>query len=1287
MCFVSEKPCPCRRRAAVFFLLCVLALLPGLVHQSRAEEFYRFERMWPMLPQPWYFSTPLSTAVDANGYVYVADQFKHRVQKFSPDGMLVTSWGHEGPDDGQFKYPCGIAIDNRGVIYVADKDNHRIQKFTADGLFIAAWGSRGSGDGNFVYPYGVAVDESGLVHVTDSSNHRVQTFTDNGAFIRAWGGPGSFLYPCGIASDLAGFLYVADQGNSRVQKFTSSGAVVPSAWDHVVSPSGQLNNPYGIFADGSGTVYVADTGNDRIAKFTDNGSFIESWGSRGHGDDQFANPRGIALSAQGQLYIADTVNDRIKKYTAQGVFITQWTSRSLGPGFFSLPIGIAAASDGALFVADSGNNRIQKFDSKGKYELSWGSSGSGDGQFNEPKGLALDAAGTHLYVADMSNNRIQKFKTDGAWEQSWGEKGSGQGAFNRPYGIALDGLGNIYVADSGNNLIQKFTAGGVFVKQWGGLGTGDGQFSTPYCVAADGKGFIYVADNGNDRIVKFTTTGDFVMAWGSSGEAPGKFYAPTGIAVDADGFLYVADTGNHRIQKFSDTGGFVALWGGPGGDPGQMSYPDAVSPGPAGLIYVSDTENNRIQSFKKVERASNNKAIIVAGGGPYQGNTIWNETQSAANFAFRTLIYQGFTKDSIYYLSPDIDLDLDGNGLADEVDADATLANFSRAVVKWARGADNLVIYLVDHGGASRFRINQSQMLKADRLNSLIGSVELSIRGTVIIVYDACQSGSFLKDLKTPLFQKRVVVASTSPGEAAQFIALGAISFSNYFWTQVFNGLSVYDAYAYARDAIPYTTPDQHPLLDDTGDGLSTSRDGKLAQEIYIGNGAATAAEVPIIQSTSPNQAASPEGSASIFADVQGAGGIARVWAVIRPPDFQPADPGNPVRDLPSVDLAPAGTQRYEAVYSGFFSPGAYQVSICALDSSLNMSVPKLTTVTVGSSAAKKAILVAGSSRSDAALAASVEKVAAGAYQALRFQGYRDEDIYFIASSSLQGVDGMATRANLENAISQWAAAASRDVILCLIGAGDSRGFYITDTDVITADSLQGLLTGLQQSLQGTLVVVYDGNDAGGFIYGLVPPAGMQRILIAGASAGQNASFLSGGEISFSSYFWSKIANGGTLRDAFRFARDAIRYACPQQNAVIDDNGNGIGNEYEDGRIAQQFRLGQGVMLAGDEPVVGRLICPETLRGSPFALIMAGQVTGTSAIAQVRAIVTPPADADNQTAGGPSVVTLHRIGLESYMALLKGLDRPGAYTVSVYATDTLGAVSIPVSATLTKTGG
>jgi len=130
---------------ARLFLHALLLLAFGPTGQAHAQDIYRFDRMWPLLPQPWYFSKPVSTAVDAQGYVYVVDQFNHRIQKFNADGMFVTAWGHEGAAAGQFKYPCAIAIDNFDHIYVADKDNHRIQKFTSNGLFLSSWGSQGSG--------------------------------------------------------------------------------------------------------------------------------------------------------------------------------------------------------------------------------------------------------------------------------------------------------------------------------------------------------------------------------------------------------------------------------------------------------------------------------------------------------------------------------------------------------------------------------------------------------------------------------------------------------------------------------------------------------------------------------------------------------------------------------------------------------------------------------------------------------------------------------------------------------------------------------------------------------------------------------------------------------------------------------------------------------------------------------------------------------------------------------------------------------------------------------------
>ncbi len=86
-------------------------------------------------------------------------------------------------------------------------------------------------------------------------------------------------------------------------------------------------------------------------------------------------------------------------------------------------------------------------------------------------------------------------------------------------------------------------------------------------------------------------------------------------------------------------------------------------------MYAADTYNNRIQVFTKAESIENSRAIIVAGGGSYPGNNLWDATQLCANFAYRALTYQGFTKDDISYLSENADLDLDNDGVSNVKDA------------------------------------------------------------------------------------------------------------------------------------------------------------------------------------------------------------------------------------------------------------------------------------------------------------------------------------------------------------------------------------------------------------------------------------------------------------------------------------------------------------------------------------------------------------------------------------------------------------------------------------------
>jgi len=71
----------------------------------------------------------LGVALDKYGNIYVSGN--NMIAKFSPEGKLITQWGSEGRENGQFT-PCeniGIAVDDKGAIYASDSNNNRIQKF------------------------------------------------------------------------------------------------------------------------------------------------------------------------------------------------------------------------------------------------------------------------------------------------------------------------------------------------------------------------------------------------------------------------------------------------------------------------------------------------------------------------------------------------------------------------------------------------------------------------------------------------------------------------------------------------------------------------------------------------------------------------------------------------------------------------------------------------------------------------------------------------------------------------------------------------------------------------------------------------------------------------------------------------------------------------------------------------------------------------------------------------------------------------------------------------------
>lgn len=93
-----------------------------------------------------------------------------------PISRFIRSFGAKGKETGRLDQPRGVAVDANGYLYVADTGNHRVQVFNDEGEVVMVLGGLGSGRGKLRRPSGVAVDAQGNIYVADALNDRIQKF-------------------------------------------------------------------------------------------------------------------------------------------------------------------------------------------------------------------------------------------------------------------------------------------------------------------------------------------------------------------------------------------------------------------------------------------------------------------------------------------------------------------------------------------------------------------------------------------------------------------------------------------------------------------------------------------------------------------------------------------------------------------------------------------------------------------------------------------------------------------------------------------------------------------------------------------------------------------------------------------------------------------------------------------------------------------------------------------------------------------------------------------------------
>ena len=343
------------------------------------------------------------------------------------------------------------------------------------------------------------------------------------------------------------------------------------------------------------------------------------------------------------------------------------------------------------------------------------------------------------------------------------------------------------------------------------------------------------------------------------------------------------------------------------------------------------------------------KAIIVAGGGNIVSNFLWTQTQFSAQTAFASLVNQGIPAADIMVLSDQPSKNLVGQYWFDpnEIDKDATRENLEWALTEWAADpndpASDVLIFLVDHGGPERFLVNEYSIVLADELDEWTDILQTEGGvSSVAIVYDACQSGSFLAKMAPPEGKQRLMVTSTTSDEPALFAAGANFSFSSIFWRNFDNSGGFYPAFTSAKGAMR-TFRKQKALLEANWNDVPNEKsDQLLARNFEFGRGIIKASDAPFIADVSQDLELNGERSAILKAyNVIGATPVSRVFAVINTPDEVEGGLDVPVVEYLEIDLVDFdGDGTYEGRYDNFDIQGSYTFAFFAENEQGVLSIP-----------------------------------------------------------------------------------------------------------------------------------------------------------------------------------------------------------------------------------------------------------------------------------------------------------------------------------------------------------
>ncbi|KHD06532.1 hypothetical protein PN36_31395 [Candidatus Thiomargarita nelsonii] len=466
---------------------------------------------------------------------------------------------------------------------------------------------------------------------------------------------------------------------------------------------------------------------------------------------------------------------------------------------------------------------------------------------------------------------------------------------------------------------------------------------------------VYNIDNSdlpdrNVSVLSFDSNGVWIGTWGG-----GLAYR----TVDDDWVVYKAGNSGLPVNlitalSFDSSGGlWIGTW-----DGGLAHLSFNKKKALCADEALSDDECKKLLTDKRA-------ALIIAGGGTHESNTLWDTTAAISNYIYKMLSKRGFDNDEIYYLSQKSHGDFNGDGLDDcIVDAPATPrcrikdvenpiperslnVDDVRQAFAWAKTRGKLdqplYVFFLNHGSPDRIQLSKEGYLEVSEFKAIIDDYQNETDNEVVLVIDTCYSGVLLQKL---IGHKRAIISSTGNG-LAYFDRTDKQGYSRFLAEGLDKGMSFYEAFGYARDkqekSVLSHGQDQFPQWYDGSD------DGQWLRNIFINGDFVVYDNTLTVQALTNSTSLSVGQSLPLSAKVN-QDNVKRVWAVIKPPKVLHVmdSYGTPILAFPHLELFSSEQENVwrtdwdEAVYNG-----VYQITFSAKESLGNISASEPITVEV----------------------------------------------------------------------------------------------------------------------------------------------------------------------------------------------------------------------------------------------------------------------------------------------------------------------------------------------------